>query len=90
MYYHRVMSVASAFGSRTCPVVQSKLTQLVVQAVMHEPVIAADGHTYEQDAIQGWLQHSTSSPVEGCHLKHTRLVPNVLVRKLLQNITGRP
>jgi len=32
---------------------------------MVEPVIAADGHTYERAAIQHWLQGSSLSPVTG-------------------------
>ncbi len=51
-----------------------------LQVVMVEPVIAADGHTYERVAIQRWLRSSTVSPVTGDELPHTRLVPNVLVR----------
>ena len=33
--------------------------------LMNEPVIAADGYTYERAALdlQNWLQHSVLSPV---------------------------
>ena len=50
---------------------------------MVDPVIAADGHTYERAAIQHWLQGSSLSPVTGDKLPHTRLVPNVLVKSAL-------
>ena len=30
---------------------------------MTEPVIAADGHTYEEAALQKWLEFSDESPV---------------------------
>ena len=53
------------------------------QVVMVDPVIAADGHTYERTAIQHWLQSSSLSPVTGDKLPHTRLVPNVLVKSAL-------
>ena len=54
-----------------------------VQVVMANPVIAADGHTYEHSAIQHWLQGSSTSPVTREKLPHTRLVPNVLVKSAL-------
>ena len=51
---------------------------------MQEPVIAADGHTYEQAAMKAWLQQHTTSPVTGNDLPHTRLVPNFLVKNLIK------
>ena len=54
-----------------------------LQVVMVDPVIAADGHTYERTAIQHWLQGSSLSPVTRGKLPHTRLVPNMLVKSAL-------
>ena len=54
-----------------------------IYMVMMDPVIAADGHTYERTAIQHWLQGSSLSPVTGNKLPHTGLVPNVLVKSAL-------
>ena len=56
---------------------------LFLQKIMTEPVIAADGHTYERAAVQDWLLHHKMSPVTGVSLAHTRLVPNVLIRSVL-------
>ena len=53
---------------------------LHVQAQMKDPVIAADGHSYERAAIEEWLQTHSTSPVTSQPLSHTRLIPNVLVR----------
>lgn len=50
---------------------------------MTEPVIAADGHTYERKAVQECLQLHNTSPVTGSILAHIRLVPNVLIRNVL-------
>ncbi len=47
---------------------------------MVEPVIAADGHTYERAAMQHWLHHHPTSPVTQALLPHTRLVPNLLIK----------
>ena len=46
---------------------------------MVDPVIAADGHTYERDAIQKWLQHSSASPVTGLKIASKELLPNLAI-----------
>ena len=43
---------------------------------MREPVVAADGHTYERTAIARWLMTSDKSPLTGGVLHHKELVPN--------------
>jgi hypothetical protein len=43
---------------------------------MVEPVVAADGHTYEKSAIARWLRTSEKSPMTGQALLHKQLVPN--------------
>ena len=51
---------------------------------MNDPVIAADGHTYEKVAMQTWLEQHKTSPVTGEALKHIRLVPNIVIRSAIQ------
>lgn len=51
---------------------------------MQDPVIAADGHTYEKAAMQEWLTGHNNSPVTGAKLAHQRLTPNILIRSILQ------
>ena len=60
-----------------------------VQATMVEPTIAADGHTYERNAIQNWVTHSRMSPVTGHPLSHTRLVSNQAARVAIASQLGR-
>ena len=55
----------------------------LLQESMTEPVIAADGHTYEKAALLDWLQTHNTSPVTGQCLPHARVVPNVLVKNLI-------
>ena len=44
---------------------------------MKEPVVAADGHTYERVCIEQWLASGkTTSPMTGEVLAYTHLVPN--------------
>ncbi len=47
------------------------------------PVLAADGHTYEREAIEKWLQTNKLSPVTGETLRHDRLVNNQTVITML-------
>ncbi|KAJ6747965.1 hypothetical protein OIU79_029155 [Salix purpurea] len=49
----------------------------ILQEVMGDPQIAADGFTYEAEAIRGWLQsgHNTS-PMTNLKLEHCNLLPN--------------
>jgi len=51
---------------------------------MFEPVVAADGHTYERAAIARWLQTSDKSPLTGSILPHKELVPNYGLLSSLQ------
>ena len=46
---------------------------------MIDPVVAADGHTYERTAIARWLCTSNRSPLTGGILAHSELVPNYLL-----------
>ncbi len=55
----------------------------VVQVVMRDPVIAADGHTYERTAMEIWLQQHQTSPVSGKELKHSRLIPNLAAKSAI-------
>ncbi|KAL6749834.1 hypothetical protein V8C86DRAFT_1770231, partial [Haematococcus lacustris] len=56
-----------------------------LQEMMREPVVAADGYTYERAAIQNWLGHSDTSPVTSEQLTHKLLLPNKLARDIIQD-----
>jgi hypothetical protein len=58
----------------------------ITHEVMTDPVVSADGHTYEREAIWRWFQTSRKSPVTGQTLPHTELVPNQSVRTLLKTL----
>ncbi|CAK0819269.1 unnamed protein product, partial [Prorocentrum cordatum] len=67
----------ATFGIFTCPITHD---------VMTDPVVSADGYTYERAAISRWFRASTKSPVTGQTLPHTDLVPNQSVRTLLKTL----
>jgi len=49
---------------------------------MVDPVVAADGHTYEREAILHWFSTSDISPLTGMHIPTTQVFPNFTLRKL--------
>ncbi|CAE8616269.1 unnamed protein product [Polarella glacialis] len=56
----------------------------ITHDVMTDPVVSADGYTYERSAISRWFETSRKSPVTGQSLPHTDLVANHSVRTLLK------
>ena len=53
----------------------------ITAAVMSEPVVCSDGHTYEKAAIQEWMTTKGTSPMTRDKLSH-ELYTNVLVKKI--------
>lgn len=51
--------------------------------VMVDPVVAADGHTYERAAIEAWLETHNTSPMTREPLAHKNVVPNVALRTMI-------
>ena len=56
---------------------------IYVQVMMTDPVIAADGHSYEKAAMENWLQDHAMSPVTKQALDHPWLTPNINSRKVI-------
>ena len=52
---------------------------------MTEPMVAADGHTYEKDQIVKWLQKHDTSPMTGLKLKKRILIHNLTLKKAIQS-----
>lgn len=52
---------------------------------MQDPHIAADGFTYEAEALRGWLEsgHDTS-PMTNLELERFELIPNHALRSVIQ------
>eukprot|EP01026_Neomeris_dumetosa_P062813 TRINITY_DN5953_c1_g1_i1.p3 TRINITY_DN5953_c1_g1~~TRINITY_DN5953_c1_g1_i1.p3 ORF type:complete len:107 (-),score=20.21 TRINITY_DN5953_c1_g1_i1:177-497(-) len=58
----------------------------ITRQVMKEPVIAADGNTYDLDAIWSWLMMNDTSPVSGEILVHKKLVPNRTLKSIISSL----
>ena len=57
---------------------------MVMQVLMSEPVMAANGCTYEKTDLQTWLQDSLLSPVTGNMMEHTNILPNSAIKRSIQ------
>lgn len=55
---------------------------------MLNPVIAADGHTYERAAMQAWLTQRDTSPVTGQRLPHLYIMNNLVIRQAIGQHAG--
>ncbi|CAF0921336.1 unnamed protein product [Rotaria sordida] len=65
----------------------SLLTCSLTRAIVNDPVVAADGFTYERTAIENWLQSNDRSPMTNEKLAHKNLSSNLVVKRILTSIT---
>ncbi|KAH7851786.1 hypothetical protein Vadar_016469 [Vaccinium darrowii] len=61
----------------------------ILQDVMEDPYIAADGFTYEHRAIKAWLERHSASPVTKLKLQHKELIQNHTLRSAIQDWRSR-
>jgi len=61
-------------SSFLCPILHTR---------MADPVCTVDGYTFERDAIEKWLSTNDTSPLTGLRLASKTLVPNHLLRQML-------
>lgn len=52
-------------------------------SIMNDPVICADGNTYERRSIEKWFEKSVLSPLTGIPLNTKQVIPNMALRKLI-------
>ncbi|XP_078166025.1 U-box domain-containing protein 70-like isoform X2 [Carex rostrata] len=80
--YVEPQSHGSRLGEKSIP---SHFICPINQEVMQDPCIAADGFTYEADAIKQWLSrgHNTS-PMTNLPLSNSNLIKNRVLRSAIQ------
>ena len=61
----------------------STLSPVNFQEVMNQPVLAADGYTYERKAMEQWMKVHGTSPKTGARLAHKNLTDNHTVKSLI-------
>ncbi|GAV79309.1 Usp domain-containing protein/U-box domain-containing protein/Pkinase_Tyr domain-containing protein [Cephalotus follicularis] len=76
---------ASSSGLKDQRRIPSHFVCPIFQEIMKDPYIAADGFTYEAEAIIGWLKsdHNTS-PMTNLKLEHCNLLPNHALYQAIQ------
>ena len=57
----------------------------ITKEVMLEPVITSDGYSYESWAIEEWFRENTTSPMTNKYLKNRTLIPNYILKTLIEN-----
>ncbi|KAK9808844.1 hypothetical protein WJX72_004792 [[Myrmecia] bisecta] len=55
----------------------------ITQVIMTDPVIAADGHTYERAAVEAWFSRHDTGPMTNEVVAHKLLTPNIAMRRLI-------
>lgn len=60
----------------------------ITTEVLKDPVVAADGHTYERQHITEWLQKSDTSPMTNETMEHKHLTPNFALVGIMQAYFG--
>jgi len=62
----------------------------ISQQFMADPVIAADGHTYERSSIESWFRSKGKpvSPITHTDLANDKVIQNWAVRKILQDFSA--
>ena len=53
--------------------------------IMEDPVICADGMTYERKEISNWLEHHNTSPKTNEPLSDLTLIPNNAIKSVIDN-----
>ena len=82
----KARAVVRAVGGDGIP---NELLCPITHEVMVDPVMTADGHTYERAAIERVFEGvGVRSPVTGLVLSSRSLTPNVVVRSMCQDYVG--
>ena len=62
----------------------------VTGEIFEDPVMTEDGQTYERFAILEWFKSGHSkSPLSGVHLNNQKLIPNISLKKLIDEYRKR-
>lgn len=64
------------------------LTCPISHSMMEDPVVAADGHSYERSQISQWLHDHDTSPMTGQTLSDVVLVDNVALKAIIRRVDG--
>ncbi|VAH98394.1 unnamed protein product [Triticum turgidum subsp. durum] len=72
----RTASSSAAPGHFLCP---------ILQEIMEDPCVAADGYTYDRKAIETWVSMKDKSPMTNLRLPSKSLIPNHSLRSAIMD-----
>ncbi|XP_047979946.1 U-box domain-containing protein 33-like [Salvia hispanica] len=82
----RFCGASLRFGSEEQSHIPAYFICPIFQEIMQDPVVAADGYTYESEALKGWLENGhDTSPMTDLKLPHSDMVPNHTLRSAIQD-----
>ncbi|XP_071788780.1 WD repeat, SAM and U-box domain-containing protein 1-like [Asterias amurensis] len=58
----------------------------ITRELMKDPVIAADGYSYERSSIEAWVRGNKTSPMTNSPLVHANLTPNRSLKMIIQRL----
>ena len=61
----------------------------ITKEIMDDPVVAADGRSYERAAIEKWLLTKNTSPSTNLPLTSNNLIPNIQLKNLIQDYQSK-
>ncbi|KAA0043480.1 U-box domain-containing protein 35-like isoform X1 [Cucumis melo var. makuwa] len=76
MTLKKVADEARNFASKVPAAIPNHFICPILQDVMNDPCVAADGYTYDRQAIEKWLQKNDNSPMTKLPLPDKNLIPN--------------
>jgi hypothetical protein len=83
-------SLAVVMPAATAPSVPEAFLCPISHEVMSDPVVAADGHSYDKSEIEKWFATGNrSSPMTNSAMPSTTLRPNLLVRSQIREWQAR-
>lgn len=56
----------------------------ITLVIMRNAVVAADGHTYDEEAIKRWFKKRKTSPMTNKAMAHCKLTPNYSLRSMIR------
>ena len=61
----------------------------ITHKIMKDPVMTADGYSYERSAIAQWLQNQNTSPMTNEVLAHINITPNYALKGAIVEFIGK-
>jgi hypothetical protein len=84
--HSRYNNLIPSASNNTITISLNTLKCPITHEMMSEPVMMVDGYSYEKRAIQHWLTQSNRSPMTNLPLHDTRLIPNLKLLEIINEI----